>query len=127
MRKLLVAVVVVAAFYAASFVYARTSGWHDAGVTFGVGGGAYALGGGSCQTVGGDFSVSIAQRGKYFHLLWTPKAHGGYRSVAWRWTYVTKGAVIGAKITFADGHKSGTFAGVSTKGVRVAGSFNCVG
>jgi hypothetical protein len=119
----LVVIGVLAALEVASYVSAGTT---SASATWNIGSGTYLLAGdGSCQTVGGDFSVSIANKGEYFHLLWTPNAHGGYRSVAWRWTYLTNDAVIGAKITFADGRKSGTFSGLSTKGVRVTGSFNC--
>ena len=123
MRKFLIlGVVVLAALVAASYVFARKP---SANGLINIGSHAYSIGGGSCQTVGPDFSVSIADKGHYFHLIWTPTDHGSYRSVAWRYSYLTKDAVIGAKIKFAAGRKSGTFSGLSTKGVRVTGSFNC--
>jgi hypothetical protein len=123
-RVLLVVVVVgVALLLAATYASARRT---SASATWTIGSASYVLGsGGSCQTVGGDFSVAVNAKGEYFHLIWTPKAHGNYRSVSWRWTYITHDAVIGANIKFADGRKSGTFSGLSTKGVRVAGSFSC--
>ena len=124
MRTALVVVAVgVAVLIAAAVVSARTSG--RAGASWVIGSHEYALGGGSCQTVGGDFSVSVVGNGDYFHLIWTPKKHGNDRTVAWRWTYLTNDAIVGAKIKFADGRKSGTFSGVSTKGVRTTGSFSC--
>ena len=128
MRKALVVVAVVvvvavAALFAVTYASARRT---SASATWNIGSASYLLGGnGSCQTVGGDFSVAVAGKGEYFHLIWTPKSHGGYRSVAWRWTYLTNDAVIGAKIKFAAGRTGGTFSGLSTKGVRVAGSFSC--
>jgi hypothetical protein len=80
---------------------------------------------GSCQTVGGDFSVSIAGEGVYLHLIWTPKDHGNYRSVVWHYSKREEGDLIPATIKLAHGRTSGTFSGVSTRGVRTTGSFSC--
>ena len=112
----------VAALFAAAHVFARPA---SANGFVSIGDHAYLFGGGSCQTVAGDFSVSIADKGHSFHLIWTPKSHGSSRSVAWRWTYLTNDAVIGAKIAFAPGRSGGTFSGLSTNGVRITGSFSC--
>jgi hypothetical protein len=121
---LLVVVVSVAALIAATYAFGGRGGGASASWT--IGSSTYVFGGsGSCQTVGGDVSVAVAAKGEYFHLIWTRKSHGNYRTVAYRYSYLTDDAIIGAKIKFAAGRRSGTFSGLSTKGVRVTGSFNC--
>jgi hypothetical protein len=80
---------------------------------------------GSCQTAGGDVSVAIAGEGGYFHLIWTRKDHGSYRSVIWHSSKREEGALIPATIKLANGRTSGTFSGMSTTGVRTTGSFSC--
>jgi len=100
-----------------------------AGATVISGGNETVLGPGSCQTVGGDFSLAIAEKGYDFHLLSTPKAHGDYHSVVWRDRVDRQGGIVlGAKIELgrdATGQIVGSFSGRSTTGVRTTGSFNC--
>jgi hypothetical protein len=115
--------VCVAALLAASHVFAyRTS----ASASFSIGPHAYVFsGGGSCQKVGGDFSAAVASAGHSFHLIWTPADRGGFRTVSWRYSYVTHGTVLHAKIKLTDGRTRGAFSGVSTDGARITGSFSC--
>jgi len=85
----------------------------------------YEFTNGSCQTVGGDLSISAAGEGVYFHLIWTRKDHGAFRSVVWHYSKREEGDLIPATIRLANGRTSGTFSGVSTKGIRTTGSFSC--
>jgi hypothetical protein len=93
-----------------------------------AGSNVYEFTSGSCQRVDGDFMLSIAATPVSFLLISTPKGHGGYRSVVWRYSRRSQGALLGPKIqlgTDALGQRVGTFSGLSTKGVRVTGSFSC--
>ena len=75
--------------------------------------------------VGGDFSISAVGEGVYFHLIWTRKDHGAFRSVVWHYSKREEGDLIPATIKLANGRTSGTFSGVSTKAIRTTGSFSC--
>jgi hypothetical protein len=127
MRLALVAVLAVG--IAVLVVATRASGQRPgAGATVVTGSNVYAFADGSCQTAGGDLSVAVASDGIYFHLIWNRKDHGGYRSVAWRYSYLNRGVLIRPTIRVgkdAAGRPSGTFSGLSTTGVRTTGKFSC--
>ena len=124
---LLVVVVAVTVLVAANYASGghKCTGENCAGAQVVTGADVYEFINGSCQTVGGDFSVSVAGEGTYFHLIWTPKDHGNYRSVVWHNSKREEGNVIPATIKLAKGRMSGTFSGVSTRGVRTTGLFSC--
>jgi hypothetical protein len=124
---LLAAVVVVAVLVATT----SASGGHTctgencAAAQVVTGANVYEFLNGSCQTVGGDFSLSLTGEGIYLHLIWTPQDQGNYRSVVWHYSKREEGDLIPATIKLANGRTSGTFSGVSTRGVRTTGSFSC--
>jgi hypothetical protein len=138
-RALVVVAVACAALVLAKQVFAKHSGTYGhagALVSYGDRSGGHEIGFGSpdstCETIGGDFSVSIPMYyGGYFHLVLTRKDHGNYRSVVWGVSgrIKARGVLLQPTITLgenAKGQTTGTFSGLSTKGLRMSGNFACV-
>ena len=132
-RAVLVFVVACVALVVAAHALARRSSTYGhAGAQLVIGANVYEFGSpkGSCERIGGDFSVSIPMDGGgYFHLVMTPKDHGAFRSVVWRYSRHDHGVLIQPTLELgrnAQGQTTGTFSGRSTSGILTTGNFTCV-